>query len=52
MREFAKTNLKKVEERIELGYQSVMASKKELLEIFSSKPDKEKVKYAKKLQNK
>ncbi|MBQ8468276.1 MAG: patatin-like phospholipase family protein [Clostridia bacterium] len=52
MRAFAKTNLKRLEERIDLGYQSVMASKSELLEIFSSKPDKQKVKYAKKIQNK
>ena len=48
MRKFSKANLKDFDDRFNLGYESVMASKKEILEIFKEGPDKKKVKNAKK----
>ena len=50
MREFAKTNLKHFEDRYMLGYNAVMASKKEILNILKAKPAKSKMKIVRQLE--
>lgn len=51
MQNFKKTNLDKLDDRIELGYNTVMASKNEIMKILSKKP-RRKIIYAQKSKNK
>lgn len=49
MREFARLKLDKFDKRFKLGYDSVMASRKEIQKVLSVGPNKEKEKNAKKI---
>ena len=49
MREFARLKLDQFDKRFKLGYDSVMASKKEIQQVLSVGPNKEKEKNAKKV---